>query len=114
VTMIEMQPLVAMQSVYEVRHLLMKRLHEKGVKMITGATVKEILDDGAIYLTHDGKEETIHGAEYVILTMGSKPQDELSAKLEGMVPEVHVIGDAKEVARILEATSAAAELASKI
>jgi hypothetical protein len=30
------------------------------------------------------------------------------------VPEVHVIGDAKEVARILEATSAAAELARHI
>jgi hypothetical protein len=50
----------------------------------------------------------------VILAMGSKPHDELSAKLESVVPEVHVIGDAKEVARILEATSAAAELASTI
>ncbi|MCP4244393.1 MAG: NADH oxidase, partial [bacterium] len=63
---------------------------------------------------HDGKEEEIHGAEYVILAMGSKPYDELSAKIEGMAPEVHVVGDAKEVARILEATSAAAELASKL
>ncbi|MCP5042227.1 MAG: FAD-dependent oxidoreductase [bacterium] len=114
VTMIEMQPLMAMQSVYEVRHLLMQRLHEKGVRTINGATVKEILEDGAIYTTHDGKEEEIHGAEYVILAMGSKPYDELSAKIEGMAPEVHVVGDAKEVARILEATSAAAELASKL
>jgi pyruvate/2-oxoglutarate dehydrogenase complex dihydrolipoamide dehydrogenase (E3) component len=115
VTMIEMQPLMAMQSVYEVRHLLMKRLHEKGVRMINGATVKEILDDGAIYTTHDGKEESVHGAEYVILAMGSQSLDELSSKLEGTgVPEVHVLGDAKEVARILEATAAAAELARQI
>jgi 2,4-dienoyl-CoA reductase-like NADH-dependent reductase (Old Yellow Enzyme family)/thioredoxin reductase len=114
VTMLEMQPLMAMQSVYEVRHLLMKRLHEKGVRMINGATVTEILEDGAVYTTHDGKEETVRGAEYVILAMGSQPLDELSGKLEGRVPEVHVIGDAKEVARILEATSAAAELARQI
>ncbi|MCP5065549.1 MAG: FAD-dependent oxidoreductase [bacterium] len=114
VTMLEMQPLMAMQSVYEVRHLLMERLHEKGVKMINGATVTEITEDGAKYTTHDGEEEAIHGAEYVILAMGSKPHDELSAKLEGIVPEVHVIGDAKEIARVLEATAAAAELARQI
>jgi 2,4-dienoyl-CoA reductase-like NADH-dependent reductase (Old Yellow Enzyme family)/NADPH-dependent 2,4-dienoyl-CoA reductase/sulfur reductase-like enzyme len=114
VTMIEMQPLMAMQAVYEIRHLLMKRLHDKGVRMINGATVKEILPDGAVYTTHDGKEESIHGAEYVILAMGSQPNDELVSQLEGKVPELHVIGDAKEIARILEATAAAAELGRKI
>jgi 2,4-dienoyl-CoA reductase-like NADH-dependent reductase (Old Yellow Enzyme family)/thioredoxin reductase len=114
VTMLEMQPLMAIQSVYEVRHLLMKRLHEKGVQMINGATVTEIFEDGAAYTTHDGKEESVRGAEYVILAMGSQPLDELSGKLEGRVPEIHVIGDAKEVARILEATAAAAELARQI
>jgi 2,4-dienoyl-CoA reductase-like NADH-dependent reductase (Old Yellow Enzyme family)/thioredoxin reductase len=114
VTMIEMLPLMAMQGVGEVRHLLMQRLKEKGVRMINGATVNEILEDGATYTTEDGKQETIHGAEYVILAMGSRPLDELSARLEGMAVQVHVIGDANEVARILEATSTAAELASKI
>jgi len=112
--MLEMQPLMAMQSVFEIRHLLMKRLHEKGVQMINGATVNRILEDGAVYTTGDGGEETIRGAEYVILAMGSQPNDELSAKLEAMAPEVHVIGDAKQIARILEATSAAAELARQI
>ena len=92
----------------------MQRLHEKGVEMINGATVTEILEDGAKYTTHDGKEEEIHGAEYVILAMGSKPLDELSGKLEEIVPEVHVIGDAKGIARILEATAAAAELGRQI
>jgi len=114
VTMLEMQPLMAMQAVYEIRHLLMKRLHDKGVRMINGATVKEIVDDGVVYTTHDGREETIHGAEYVILAMGSEPNDELASKLEGKVPEVHVIGDAKQIARILEATAAAAELGRRI
>jgi pyruvate/2-oxoglutarate dehydrogenase complex dihydrolipoamide dehydrogenase (E3) component len=114
VTMLEMQPLMAMQSVYEVRHLLMMRLKEKGVRFINGATVTEILDDGARYTTHEGEEEVIHGAEYVILAMGSRPVDELSGKLEGMVPELHVIGDAKEIARVLEATAGAAELARQI
>ena len=82
--------------------------------MINGATVKEILADGAVYTTHDGKEESIHGAEYVILAMGSQPNNELASQLEGKVPELHVIGDAKEIARILEATAAAAELGRKI
>jgi NADPH-dependent 2,4-dienoyl-CoA reductase/sulfur reductase-like enzyme len=111
VTMLEMQPLMAMQGVDEVRHLLMERLHEKGVNMITNATVTEILDDGVIYTTPDGSEETVRGAEYVILAMGSQSHDELSEKLGNIVQEVHVTGDAKQVARILEATSGAAELA---
>jgi NADPH-dependent 2,4-dienoyl-CoA reductase/sulfur reductase-like enzyme len=114
VTMIEMQPLMAIQGVEEVRHLLMQRLKEKGVRMINGATVNEILADGATYTTDDGHQEVIHGAEYIILAMGSRPLDELSTRLEGMATRVHVIGDARKVARILEATSAAAELASKI
>lgn len=111
VTMLEMQPLMAMQSVDEVRHLLMQRLHEKGVTMINNATVTEILDDGVVYTTPDGKEERIQGAEYVILAMGSQSVDELSEQASKMVQEVHVTGDAHQVARILEATSAAAEMA---
>jgi len=114
VTMIEMQAMMAMQGVEEVRHLLMQRLKEKGVRMINGATVNEILADGATYTTDDGHQEAVHGAEYIILAMGSRPLDELSTELEGTATRVHVIGDAREVARILEATSAAAELASKL
>ncbi|MBT4519076.1 MAG: FAD-dependent oxidoreductase [Halieaceae bacterium] len=114
VTMIEMQPLMATQSVDEIRHLVMQRLVSKGVQMINGATVNEILDDGVIYTNGDGNKETIRGVEYIILAMGSSPHDKLSAALQNTTAEVHVIGDAKKVARILEATSAAAELASKI
>lgn len=113
VTILEMQDKIAPDSVHEVRHLLMQRLHAKGVEMLTGAEVKEILDDGVVFV-RDGREERIHGAQYVVLAVGAQPVDELSDKLKGEVDEVHVVGDAREPRRVLEATSAATEIARQI
>ncbi len=64
--------------------------------------------------THNGQEETLHGAEYVILAMGARTQDALSAAIQDKVGEVYVIGDAREPRRILEATAMAAEVGRKI
>ncbi len=114
VTMLEMQPRMAIDGIDEVRHLLMQRLHEKGVEMINNATVKEILADGVVYTTPEGGEQSVHGAEFVILALGSQSVDELSEEIKSMVQEVHVAGDAKQVARILEATAGAAEIARSI
>jgi 2,4-dienoyl-CoA reductase-like NADH-dependent reductase (Old Yellow Enzyme family)/thioredoxin reductase len=114
VTMIEMLPKMAMQSVPEIRHLLMERLKKKNVRMINGATVKEILPDGVSYTNSQGEVQRISGMNYIVLAMGSRSVNGLAASLEGLAAEVHVIGDAHKVARILEATSAAAELASEL
>ena len=73
----------------------------------------EILDDGVVFV-RDGQEESIHGADHIVLAMGVESVDKLSAELEDRVAEVHVIGDAKEPKRVLEATAAAAEIRRRI
>jgi pyruvate/2-oxoglutarate dehydrogenase complex dihydrolipoamide dehydrogenase (E3) component len=113
VTILEMLDDVATDGVAAPRHLLLERLRAKRVRILTNAEVKEILDDGVVFV-RNGQEESIRGVEHVVLAMGAMPRDELSAEIKDKVAEVHVIGDAKEPRRVLEATSAAAELGHQI
>jgi NAD(H)-dependent 7beta-hydroxy-3-oxo-delta4-cholenoic acid oxidoreductase len=113
VTIIEMLPDIAMDEVEMSRMLLIPRLREKGVKWITSATVKQILEDGVI-ITRNGKEETLKGMEQIIIACGSKSVDTLSKAIDGKVPEVYVIGDAKQPRLALEAIAEGAEVGRKI
>jgi pyruvate/2-oxoglutarate dehydrogenase complex dihydrolipoamide dehydrogenase (E3) component len=113
VTIVEMLGDVALDMPSEVKHLLMQRLHAKGVKILTSARVKEILDDGVLF-TRDGEEESIHNVDNIVLALGAKPVDHLSERIKDKVAEVYVIGDAKEPRKILEATAEGAEIGRKI
>jgi NAD(H)-dependent 7beta-hydroxy-3-oxo-delta4-cholenoic acid oxidoreductase len=113
VTVVEMLENVGMDMVPEGRTLLMQRLREKGVRILTSATVKEILDDGVV-VTRDGREEAICGMDCIILAMGAKSVDKLSEKIKDKVAEVYVIGDAKEPRKALEAIAEGAEVGRKI
>jgi 2,4-dienoyl-CoA reductase (NADPH2) len=83
------------------------------VKWLTSTTVKQILEDGAI-ITRDGKEETLKGMDQIIIACGSKSVDTLSKAITGKVPEVYVIGDAKQPRLALEAIAEGAEVGRKI
>jgi NADPH-dependent 2,4-dienoyl-CoA reductase/sulfur reductase-like enzyme len=113
VTIVEMMEAVGLDMTSEPRHLLMMRLEAKGVKILTSAKVKEILDDGVVYI-RDGQEEAIHNVDNIILALGARPVNHLSEKLKGKVPEVHVIGDANEPRKVLEATTEGAQVGRKI
>jgi NADPH-dependent 2,4-dienoyl-CoA reductase/sulfur reductase-like enzyme len=113
VTVLEMLDDVALDGMAEARHLLLERLHAKRVRILTKAEVTEILDDGVVFV-RNGQQESIRGAENVILAMGARALDELSASIKDKVDEVHVIGDAQEPQRVLQATAAAAEVGRKI
>jgi NADH dehydrogenase FAD-containing subunit len=80
----------------------MSRLAFNGVKVITGSQVKEITEDGIIY-EKEGCEETITGLDAVVLAVGVKPINKLAAEAKDRVPELHVIGDAKEQRKALDA-----------
>lgn len=92
---------------------LMPRLNSYGVRIIVPASLKKITEDGVV-VTVDGKEETIRGMDNIILAVGAKPVDELSAKIKDKVPEVYVIGDAKEPRKAFDAIHEGAEIALKI
>jgi len=108
-----MQDRLALDGNSEARHLLMQRLHEKRVDILLQAEAKEILDDGVVF-TRKGQEESIRGAEYIILATGAKSADDLSAGIKDKVAEVHVIGDAHTPATALQATAAGAVVGRSI
>ncbi|MGD0917958.1 MAG: FAD-dependent oxidoreductase [Thermodesulfobacteriota bacterium] len=115
VTIVEMMPEIGILTGIPllVAQLLIPRLLRYGVKILTRAEVKEIIDGGVV-VTIDGKEGTINGIDQIIAAMGPKSVDELAKKLEGKVTEVYVIGDAKEPRTAYEATHEGAEAARVI
>lgn len=113
VTIVEMLADIGLDIIPQTRMLLLPRLQEKGVKVITSATVKEVLEDGVV-ITRDGQEETIRGMDYIILACGTRLVDELSQKIKDKVAEVYVIGDAKEPRKALEAIAEGSEVGRKI
>jgi 2,4-dienoyl-CoA reductase-like NADH-dependent reductase (Old Yellow Enzyme family)/thioredoxin reductase len=114
VTIVEMMPEIGVGTGIPliVAQLLIPRLKHYGVKMMTCATVQEVIDNGVI-VNLDGKEEKIIG-DQIIVAMGAKPINELADSLKNKVPEVYVIGDAKEPRTMFEATHEGAEIARMI
>jgi phytoene dehydrogenase-like protein len=112
----------------EARTLLMESLREKEVEILTSTRVKEILPDGVRVVntvkevlpdwstvTKDGDEKrAIAGFDKVVLAMGVQSLDDLSGSIGSSVAEVHVIGDAKEPRKALEAIAEGAEVARAI
>ena len=95
------------------KETFIKSLHDGGVKIMTGTKVERFTKDGAVCSTPEG-EITLSGFDMVVLAVGSKPYNPLEKELQGKIPELHVIGDAKEVRRIKDAVREAAELAIRI
>ena len=113
VTIVGRRDNIAWDMLAEPRYLLLQSLRRKGVKWVTSAHVKEILDDGVVFVRH-GREDSIRGMDCIILALGVKPVDELRENIKDKVSEVYVIGDAKEPRTALEAMAEAAEIARKI
>ena len=95
------------------RPLLLQRLREKEVNILTSAKVKEFIEDG-IVIIRDGKESVIRNADSIILAMGAVSIDQLSKYIKGQVAEVYVIGDAEEPRRALEAIAEGMEVGRRI
>ena len=113
VTIVEMVHDVALDLAPQNRALLMQRLREKGVKILTFTKVIAFLDDGVV-VEKEGQQETIHGIDKIILSLGVKPVDVLSDKIKTDETEVYVIGDAKAARKALDAIAEGAEIGRKI
>jgi 2,4-dienoyl-CoA reductase-like NADH-dependent reductase (Old Yellow Enzyme family)/thioredoxin reductase len=113
VTVIEMLDTIAGDMPKVPRTYLMSRLEQFGVKMITGARAEAITDLGVL-INVGGQRQLLEGFSTIVLATGSKPTNDLAQELRGLVEELYVVGDARKVARIAEATAQAAEAAMQI
>lgn len=92
---------------------LIPRIKSYGVQFATNARVKEISDD-AVIVSIDGKKETIRGFDQIIVATGTRSSNDLTLQLEGKLPQIYVIGDAKEPRTAFEATQEGAEVARRL
>ena len=113
VTIVEQLDEIATDVTASVRSLLLPRIAAGGATIMTGATIKEFTANGAV-AEKDGEQIELSGFDSVVLAMGVESLNELEAAAKEHASEVHVIGDAAEVGKILAATTAATELALKI
>jgi NADH dehydrogenase FAD-containing subunit len=113
VTIIEMLDTIAGDMPKVPRTYLMSRLEQFGVKIITGAKAEAITNLGVL-INVGGQRQLLEGFSTIVLATGSKSIDDLAQELKGVVEELYVVGDARKVARIADATAQAAEAAMQL
>jgi 2,4-dienoyl-CoA reductase (NADPH2) len=89
-------------------------LAKKGVLLLSGATIIGIKDKGVEIITKEGERQALT-ADTILTVISPTPNTALYEALKGRVPELHLIGDAKEGTRlILGAVSDGSEIARVI
>lgn len=109
VTILEMADGVMMNESGPGRSLLVRRMMEKGVKIITSAKVDSVTETEINY-TQDDVTHTIKDADTVIFAAGYKKNPAVEEMLEESGLNYHMIGDAHEIGNIKTAITEAYNL----
>lgn len=112
-TVIEMTDNVGSDHHPSIRYFINKTLQQGGVEVLTNTKVEKFTKDGAICSTTEG-ERVFSGYDMVALAVGANPYNPLEKKLKGKVKSLHIIGDAKQPRRIIDAVEEGARLALKL
>jgi len=102
VTIVEMLDAVAADMGALDKALLMMRLEEMGVTIITGGTVTAFKENSVV-MEKAGKEETIDGVDTIVLALGYKAEVTMQPLLEKKKIPYHMIGDCAGPRKITEA-----------
>jgi 2,4-dienoyl-CoA reductase (NADPH2) len=100
VCVVEMTKKVGQDIGNSTRWTVMAELKRLGVKVVPGAKAVEVNDAG-LRIHKDTREEVL-SADSIVIATGSKSENAL-ASLKNLVPEFHVVGDAKKPRNALEA-----------
>ena len=91
------------------RSALMKRLMNKGVKLINNAKVVEVTNDTITYELNNIKY-TINDADSLLFGVGYRRNDDYINEIKELGNNVYLIGDASKSQSIKEAINSAFEL----
>jgi 2,4-dienoyl-CoA reductase (NADPH2) len=95
------------------RKMLVNWLLKKGVRVFIGVKYREINNRGLVLMTEDDREQTIE-ADTILVALPQQPDRDLFRALQGKVPEVHLIGDARQPGLIGEALANALQIGRSI
>jgi 2,4-dienoyl-CoA reductase (NADPH2) len=92
-----------------IKPYLLNWLRVRGVIMLPGVAYKEITDKGLVVRTGDGRQRLLE-ADTIVTAMPLLANEPLRKNLEGIAPEVHVIGDSREPNMIIDAIADGARI----
>ena len=110
VTLVEMLPDIVPNEASAPRLHLIRSLENRKVRVMTNTSVQEIKAKSVVLRTADNVVEI--SADTVVVAVGSTPDDSLANQLVKKGLPVKVIGDAREVGIILDATEQGYQIAS--
>lgn len=93
VTVMEMQSSIGSDMAATVRWHLRHLLDDHGVQILRSTRLKAVCCSGLVIESKEG-EKILPGFEDLVIATGSQPENGLQSAIEGLVPEVYVIGDA--------------------
>ncbi|MFB0919332.1 MAG: NAD(P)/FAD-dependent oxidoreductase [Oscillospiraceae bacterium] len=114
VTVVEMEDRISPQTYSQHLDDIMPRLEKYGVRFITGHRLAKISEHSITLESVGTKRTRTVEADYVVLSVGVKSENRLFKELESTHRSVYIIGDAKKVGRIAQATRSAFETALKL
>lgn len=91
---------------------LLRRLVDLRIPMYLHSPALEFTEN-AVVMEAEGQIVAVH-VDTVVLSVGAEPVNGLAKELEGLVPEIHVVGDCAEPRSISAATFEAAQAALQI
>ncbi len=92
------------------RKMLLDLLALNHVKVLTGLSLAEVSDAGAVLVDKDSRRE-IFPADAVILAVGLEPVQDVYRSLQGRLTNLYVIGDARKAWNMMNAIWDAYEVA---
>ena len=96
------------------RFVILNKLVELGVAMVTGVKEYKEISDKALVITNlKGDRQTID-AETIVLATGARSNTELFESLKGKVPEIYLAGDCVAPRRAIDAIADASRIAREI
>jgi 2,4-dienoyl-CoA reductase (NADPH2) len=101
VTVLEMAAKAGQDIGSSTRWTVMAELHRLGVKILTAAKAVEINGQGVLF-EKDGNRDLL-AADTVVMAAGATSVNSLAGELEGWVPQIHIVGDARNPRNALEA-----------
>lgn len=113
VTLIEMTKTLAANEGGAGRAVLVTRILDKGVHVLTEAKLTGVTEDTISY-EKDGEEHVIEGADTLVLALGYRPNTALADALAEAGFACHVLGDSKQCGNLRDAIEAGYKAACEL
>ena len=112
-TVIEMLPKIGNGLEAMTKKIILKKLKEHNVRILTDTKLSKIEDTGVMVVGKDDRKQFIE-AEKVVIAIGTRPDTRLYNKIKSLGYEIHQIGDCLEPRNAKEAIYESAVLGRKI